>query len=46
MAAVDGRFRSGPRRGKTVNVNWYLKHEDLLDMTELPALDYYLVLSE
>jgi hypothetical protein len=44
-AGIDGRFRSGPLRGRTVNVKWYLKREGLLDTTEAPALDYYLVLT-
>lgn len=43
--AIDGRFRSGPLAGRSVNVKWYLKRENLLDMTEDPTLDYYLVLS-
>lgn len=43
--AIDGRFRNGPLAGRSVNVKWYLKRENLLDMTEDPALDYYLVLS-
>ena len=44
-AGIDGCFRSGPLRGRTVNVKWYLKREGLLDTTESTALDYYLVLS-
>jgi hypothetical protein len=40
-ATIDGRFRSGPLQGCTVNVKWYLKQEDLLDMSESSALDYY-----
>jgi hypothetical protein len=43
--AFDGRFRSGPLMGKTVNIKWYLKREGLLDMTESAALDFYLVLT-
>lgn len=43
-AGIDGCFRSGPLQGKTVNVKWYLKREGMLDTTESPALDYYLVL--
>jgi hypothetical protein len=43
--AFDGRFRSGPLMGKTVNVKWYLKREGVLDMTESGTLDFYLVLS-
>lgn len=44
-AAIDGRFTSGTLSGRTVNVKWYLKREGLLDMTESPALDHYLVLA-
>jgi hypothetical protein len=43
--AIDGRFRTGPLTGRTVNVKWYLKHQSLLDMTVDPVLDYYLVLT-
>lgn len=25
--AIDGRFRSGSLRGRTVNIKWYLKRE-------------------
>jgi hypothetical protein len=42
---IDGRSRSGSLRGRTVNIKWYLKREGLLDTTESPALDYYLVLA-
>lgn len=44
-AGIDGRFRSGPLLGRTVNIKWYLRREGLLDMTEFTALDYYLVLT-
>jgi hypothetical protein len=44
-AGIDGRFRSGPLRGRTVNVKWYLKREGLLDTPEAAALDSYLVLT-
>lgn len=43
--AIDGRFRSGPLRGETVNVKWYGKQERILDMTSDPSLDHYLVLT-
>jgi hypothetical protein len=43
--AIDGRFRSGPLQGRTVNIKWYLKREGLLDTTESGRLDYYLVLT-
>jgi hypothetical protein len=32
-AGIDGRFRSGPLQGRTVNIKWYLKREGLLDTT-------------
>jgi hypothetical protein len=44
-AAIDGRFKAGSLRGRTVNVKWYLKREGLLDITESATLDYYLVLA-
>lgn len=44
-AAIDGRLRAGPLQGRNVNVKWYLKREGLIDMTESPALDYYLILA-
>jgi len=43
--AFDGRFRSGPLQGRTVNVKWYLKREGLLDMTTSETLDDYLVMT-
>ena len=43
-AGIDGHFRSGALRGRTVNIKWYLKREGVLDTTELAALDYYLSL--
>lgn len=44
-AGIDGRFRSGPLQGRTVNIKWYLKREGMLDTTESSALDYYLALA-
>ncbi len=44
-AAIDGRFRSGPLAGRTVNAKWYLKREGLLDMSPSADLDHYLVLA-
>ena len=44
-AALDGRFRSGPLAGRSVNVKWYLKQEGLLDISTAAAVDYYLVLA-
>jgi hypothetical protein len=42
---IDGRFRSGPLAGKSVNVKWYLKDESLLDIATSAAPDVYLVLT-
>jgi hypothetical protein len=44
-ASIDGRFRSGPLQGCPVNMEWYLKQERPLDMSESSVLDYYLVLT-
>lgn len=41
----DGRFRSGPLAGRTVNIKWYGKLEYLLDINAQAPADYYLVLS-
>lgn len=41
----DGRFRSGPLGGCSVNVKWYMKRTGLLDTTSFAGLDYYLVLT-
>jgi hypothetical protein len=43
--AIDGRFASGTPAGCTVNIKWYGKREGMLDVTEDPSLDYYLVLT-
>lgn len=43
--AIDGRFRSGPLQGRTVNVKWYLKREGVLDLTASDLLDDYLVMT-
>ena len=42
---IDGSFRSGPLQGQTVNIKWYLKREGLLDTSDSPRLDYYLILA-
>ena len=31
-AGIDGRFRSAPSQGRTVNIKWYLKREGLLTL--------------
>lgn len=42
---LDGRFRTGPLIGKSVNVKWYAKREGILDMRQDAIPDYYLVLA-
>ena len=39
----DGRFRSGPLAGSTVNIKWSTKHDGLLNMNPNAHPDYYLV---
>ena len=41
----DGRFRSGPFAGKSVNIKMYGKREGLLDTNPCYVLDCYLVLT-
>ena len=42
---ADGQFRSGPLRGKTVNVKLYGKKEWILDINPAAVADHYLVLT-
>ncbi len=42
---IDGRFRSGPLKCKTVNIKSYGKGEGLLDTAVAANPDYYLVLT-
>jgi hypothetical protein len=44
-AGFDGRFRSGPFSGKTVNIKAYGKREGLLDINVTCVPDTYLVLT-
>ncbi len=41
----DGRFRSGPFSGQSVNIKWYGKEEGFLDVSTGAAPDRYLVLT-
>jgi hypothetical protein len=43
--AIDGYFASGPLNGRSVNVKWYAKQENLLDACVGLLPDYYLVLA-
>ncbi len=44
-AAFDGRFRSGLLASRTVNIKWYAKRENLLDVSAAGVPDYFLVLT-
>ena len=43
--AIDGHFTDGPLAGRSVNIKWYAKHENMLDIAPAALPDYYLVLS-
>ncbi|HVB64345.1 MAG TPA: hypothetical protein VNE17_06410, partial [Nitrolancea sp.] len=43
--AYDGRFKSGSLSGASVNVKWYTRDENLLDISVGADLDFYLVLA-
>ncbi|WP_051704592.1 hypothetical protein [Glycomyces sp. NRRL B-16210] len=44
-SGVDGRFRTGPLAGATVNIEHYPRDQGLLNMTDAEELDYYLVMT-
>ena len=44
QAGFDGRFRSGPEAGRTVNIKWYAKRDGLIDINPAHLPDYFLVL--
>jgi len=41
----DGYFINEPLAGRSVNIKWYLKHENLLDLNPENSPDYLLVLT-
>lgn len=41
----DGRFQAGPLTGRTVNIKWYAKRENILDIRPDALPDFYLVLT-
>ena len=43
--AIDGHFREGPLKERSVNIKWYSLREGLLDITPDSLPDYFLVLS-
>ena len=45
VKGMDGLFKTGPLRGKSVNVKLYGKQENILDISPGYLADYYLVLS-
>lgn len=45
VKGIDGLFKTGPLRGKSVNVKLYEKKENILDISPGYLADYYLVLS-
>jgi len=44
--SIDGYFNAGPLASKSVNVKWYAKRENLLDLDPESPPDYYLVMTE
>lgn len=42
---IDGVFNSGPLEGQTVNIKYYGKRENILDINPKGVPDYYLVLT-
>ena len=42
---IDGRFTQGPLKGQTVNIKFYAKRENLLDINPGSLPDYYLVIT-
>jgi hypothetical protein len=42
---IDGIFRSGSLKGKSVNIKWYTKNQRMLDINPNSLPDYYLVLA-
>jgi len=43
--AIDGYFKSGELKGKSVNIKWYGKQEAMLDITPDSLPDFYLVMA-
>ena len=42
---IDGYFRDGSLKGRSVNIKWYAVREGILDITPECLPDYYLVLT-
>jgi len=43
--AIDGYFMAGPLEGRSVNIKWYAKRDNVLDITPDALPDFYLVLA-
>lgn len=43
--AIDGLFSEGNLRGQSVNIKWYAKRENVLDITPEKLPNYYLVMT-
>ncbi len=43
--AIDGFFSEGNLRGQSVNIKWYAKRENVLDITPEKLPNYYLVMT-
>ena len=43
--SIDGHFSSGDLKGKSVNIKWYAKKENLIDIATSNLPDYYLVMT-
>ena len=43
--AIDGFFSEGDLRGQSVNIKWYAKRENVLDITPEKLPNYYLVMT-
>lgn len=41
----DGHFKNGPLAGRTVNIKWLAKRENILDLTPTASPDFYLALT-
>lgn len=43
--SIDGHFTDGKLAGQSVNIKWYAKRENILDVTPNALPDFYLVLA-
>jgi hypothetical protein len=43
--SIDGFFQRDPLKNKSVNIKWFPSHDGLMNFSESPQPDYYLVLT-